>query len=90
MTENIPNLQRRCPRLGGPVPFGYCLDAGDDGLPCFNMCDCWWEDVDVVAYLKNRLSADAFEKLMGHRPVPKISGLLQLIEQAQKRSHSDD
>ena len=84
------NLERRCPRLGGPVNFAYCMDSGDAGLPCFMICDCWWEDIDVVEYLKNVLSAEAFETLMNRRPTPKISGLLQLIEQAQKRSRTDD
>jgi hypothetical protein len=90
MNQATHDLERRCPRLGGPVKFDYCMDSGDAGLPCAMICDCWWEDIDVVEYLKNVLSAEDFETLMNRRPTPKISGLLQLIEQAQKRSRTDD
>jgi hypothetical protein len=54
--------ERRCPRLGGSVKFGYCLDSGNDTLPCFKICDCWWEYFDVVAFLKNRLSDHDFDR----------------------------
>ena len=67
-------MERRCPRLGGFVRFGYCQEVGDDAL----------------TYLKNRISAQDFEILMKSRPKPKITGLLQLIEQAQKRSCIND
>jgi len=90
MNHAIHDMERRCPRLGGSVRFGYCLDVSDDTLPCFKICDCWWEYFDVVDYLKNRLSDRDFENLMKSRPKPKIAGLLQLIEQAQKRSCIDD
>lgn len=86
----IQDLERRCPRLGGSVKYGYCLDVGEDTLPCFKICDCWWEYFDVVDNLKNRLSDRDFENLMKSRPKPKITGLLQLIEQAQKRSCLND
>lgn len=84
------DMERRCPRLGSAVNFAYCLDAGDDTLPCFKICDCWWEVFDVVDYLKRTLSEQDFEKLMQNRPKPKLTSLLQLIEQAQKRSGIGD
>ncbi|MBI5589225.1 MAG: hypothetical protein HY881_01950 [Deltaproteobacteria bacterium] len=87
--HEIHDRERRCPRLGGSVRFGYC-HAGDDALPCFKICDCWWEYFDVVDYLKGKLSDRDFENLMKSRPKPKITGLLQLIELAQKRSCIDD
>ncbi len=86
----IHDMERRCPRLGGAVKFGYCLDAGDASLPCFKICDCWWEYFDVVGFLRKRLSDRNFENLMQSRPKPKLTGLLQLIEQARKRSRISD
>ena len=34
------HLERRCPRLGGDVAFGYCKVCGEEQSPCFNVFDC--------------------------------------------------
>jgi len=77
-------LERRCPRLGGQVPFGYCRRGGEGGEPCFRIVDCWWETFDVVRYLKDNLPADQFQALMDARPRPKIASLVELAEKARK------
>jgi len=79
-------LEKRCPRLGGPVPFRYCMDAGDGDLPCFKIMDCWWEDFDIQAYLKKTLSGDELERLLKARPPSKVASIIELIEQAKKRN----
>lgn len=76
-------LSRRCPRLGGPVTFGYCMGGEPTGL-CMHVVDCWWETFDVVAYLRDHLPADRFDELMRARPKPKIAALVELIEKARK------
>ena len=77
-------LERRCPRLGHPVPFRFCRFSEQE-RPCFKVLDCWWEQFDVVAYFKVRLSAADFDRL-AHRPPPdKVVSLLDLIRQAQER-----
>ncbi|MBW2410818.1 MAG: hypothetical protein JRF72_13545 [Deltaproteobacteria bacterium] len=78
-------MERRCPRLGGPVPFNYCLDAGKDQQLCFKIIDCWWETFDIVRYLQDNLPEDQFARLMQARPRPKIASLVELIEQAKSR-----
>ena len=80
------NLERRCPRLGGSVPFNYCMVVGEDKQPCFKVVDCWWEAFDIVRYLHDNLSEDQFNRLMNARPRPKIVSLVELIEQAKKRN----
>ena len=85
--ESLDNkLIRRCPRLGNPVPFEYCEVCDDREHPCFKILDCWWEYFDVVQYLKNRLPEDQFKRLMTAAPKPKVTILLELIEQARKRN----
>jgi len=80
-------LERRCPRLGSPVSFRYCLDCAEDHQPCFKIMDCWWEQFDITKYLKANLSEEAFAKLMSaNKPQPKITSLLDLIEQAKNRN----
>ena len=84
MEESIKKLIRRCPRLGNPVPFEYCEVCGDDQQPCFKILDCWWEHFEVVQYLKDHLPEDQFNQLMAARPKPKVTSLIELIEQAKK------
>ena len=84
MDKKQAELVRRCPRLGNPVPFNYCEVCGDDQQPCFKILDCWWEHFDVVRYLKDHLPEDQFNQLMTARPRPKVTSLIELIEQAKK------
>lgn len=87
MDESKDRLERRCPKLGGPVSFQYCrIDAGENGLPCFKIMDCWWEHFDVVAFLKANMPEAAFDKLAAAKPKPKVQSILELIEQAKKRN----
>ncbi len=81
----IDDLEMRCPRLGGPVTFGYCRRGGANARPCFKILDCWWQRFDVVGHLKSHLNREEFEAL-GQRPPEKITSLLDLIVQAQKNA----
>ena len=82
-------LERRCPRLGGDVAFGYCKACGDGETPCFKVFDCWWERFNVVAHMQACLSPDAFKAISGSRPQPKMTSLIDLIRQAQARASHD-
>ena len=86
MKNTQGSLVRRCPRLGNSVPFDYCEVCGDEQQPCFKILYCWWEHFDVVQYLKDSLTEDQFTRLMEARPKPKITSLIELIEQARKRN----
>ena len=80
-------LRRRCPRLGGPVAFGYCMSC-ESQRPCLKVIDCWWETFDVVRYLQDHLPAEQVDHLMQAQPKPKIAALVELIDQARKRAES--
>ncbi len=86
MKKTRNSMVRRCPRLGNSVPFDYCEISGDQQQPCFKIVDCWWEHFDVVRYLQDNLPADQFVRLMQARPKPKVASLVELIEQAKKRT----
>ena len=84
------DLQRRCPRLGGDVPFAYCCECEADNRACFKVLDCWWERFDVTAYFKKRLSPEDFDRLAARKPPPnKVTSILDLIQQAQERLSTD-
>lgn len=86
MDESRDHLEHRCPRLGGPVTFNYCRLHGGEQLPCWKILDCWWEIFDVVSFLKQYLSAEQFERLRNTQPKPKVTSLIELINQAKKRT----
>ena len=85
MDESKDLLNRRCPRLGGPVTFRYCRLCGDKSLPCWKIFDCWWELFDIKTYLKENLAEGTFSRLVNTKPTPKIKSLVELIEQAKNR-----
>ena len=84
MSSSGNPLERRCPRLGGPVSFSYCKTCDEDQQPCFKIIDCWWETFDVVRYLKDHFSEEQFNRLTNATPRPKIASLVELIEKAKK------
>ena len=88
MAAEKDHLERRCPRLGGPVSFRYCRLNSEENRPCFKILDCWWEAFDVVSHMKSSLPEEQFEELMNgrSRPKHKISSLVELIEQAKQRN----
>lgn len=84
MTHSINPLARRCPRLGGPVGFSYCMRCELE-QPCAKVVDCWWEAFDIVRYIKDHLPEDQYMRLMNSRPKPKVASLVEMAEQAKKR-----
>jgi hypothetical protein len=83
-------LQRRCPRLGGLVPFRYCRNGAAAPEICFKVLDCWWERFDVVGFFKDRLSSEAFAKLHSPPTPDKISSLIELVNQARQSANRKD
>jgi hypothetical protein len=88
-TVDKDDLKIRCPRLGGPVPFSYCDQTGHNGHPCFKVMDCWWQYFDVMDYLKKRFSTEELAEFLDQQPRPKLTGILELIEQARQNSTPD-
>jgi hypothetical protein len=76
----------RCRRLGHEVAFRYCRTQ-EGCTPCPSIMDCWWESFDVRAFLKENLPAQELAALAERRPRAKVVTLLDLIEQARRRTH---
>ena len=83
------NREIRCPRLGGPVPFAYCEGAGANGTPCFKVLDCWWQQFDVESYLRQRLGTEELRALLGRPPQPKVTSIIEAIQQARRSTDSN-
>ena len=89
MDKSWDQLERRCPRLGGPVTFAYCRSNDNNDLPCWKVFDCWWETVDVVAYMKENLTDEQYDGLRNAQPKQKMTSLLELIAKAKKEDATD-
>ena len=76
--------ERRCPRLGHTVTFGYCRRQEYDRL-CPRIIECWWQHFDVVAFLEEAIGAEAVRELQNAPRPDKVSSLIELIEQAKRR-----
>lgn len=83
--KNYDDLQRRCPRLGGPVEFKYCRSCEKNERMCWKVIDCWWEYFDIQAYLEAHLPPEEIKALTQACPQPKIASLVDLIQQAKSR-----
>jgi len=83
MQIDIEKYERRCPRLGGPVPFTYCESCAEQNSHCFKILDCWWERFDVVGYLKKTLTPTEFDRIARTKPQPKVASLIELIQKAK-------
>lgn len=73
----------RCPRLGHQIEFSYCRFE-NRGLPCFKVLDCWYTHFQVADFLKEELSSEEWDKTFNRPPMPKLTSLVELIEQAKK------
>lgn len=75
----------RCPRLGHQIYFSYCR-IENKGLPCFKTLDCWFPHFLVEEYLRKELEPEEWEKAFTKPKTTKMASLLELIEQAKKRT----
>lgn len=91
MTKSTPPADERtirCPRLGHQISFSFCRYE-NRGLPCFKTLDCWHAYFPVEAHLRAELTPEDWEKSFNRPLKPKVTSLLELIEQAKKVKEQD-
>jgi len=81
----LDEMPIRCPRLGGPVTFGYCR-VESMRRPCFRTIVCWAGRFDVEEYFRKSLTEDEYNDCFCKPPTPKMTSLMELIENAKKLS----
>lgn len=73
----------RCPKLGGPVSFGYCRIENNQ-QPCQRAIGCWSLYFDAESYFKENLSPEEFTACFSQPTKHRVATLIDLIEQAKK------
>jgi len=85
--ETYDGLEIRCRLLGHAVPFRYCRRVAE-GLPCRLVLDCWHERFPVDEFLRRHYSPEQIQRILAP-PKPKLTSLVELIEQARRRVGQD-
>ena len=78
----------RCPRLGHQITFSYCRKE-NHGLPCFKTLDCWFPHFMVEDYMRQELGPEQWERAFSRSGKTKVMSLVELIEQAKKRTSEE-
>lgn len=79
------NFEIRCRKLGHQIGFAYCRRE-NAGLPCVKTLDCWHQYFPVEALLRRELTEKEWYDLFEKPQKPKLLSLLELLEQAQKKT----
>jgi len=74
-----------CRRLGHWLTFNYCRRESD-GLPCRKIVDCWFEKLPIKEFLKENYKEEEISYVF-ESSKPKITSIIELIEQAKKRNN---
>lgn len=84
MIDEHDQRMKRCPMLGHDLAFSYCRQPGRD-VPCGKIYDCWWEKLDVTAFMQANYSPQIIAEVLRPKP-PKMQSLLDIIAVARKRT----
>jgi len=85
MINQHDKLSQRCRRLGSDINFEYCRLHAEPGQPCSSIIQCWWERFDVLSFLRQHLTNDQLKALEQPQAKPKITKLMEIIQEAQRR-----
>ncbi|MCL7489501.1 MAG: hypothetical protein M8357_15145 [Desulfobulbaceae bacterium] len=85
LTPPDDSLQIRCSKLGHQISFSYCRRE-NFGLPCIRIITCWHSIFRVEEYLRQELTDEEWREAFEKPVKPKVLTLVELIEQAQKRT----
>lgn len=78
------NLEIRCPRLGGEVTFGYCMQERGN-LPCPRVITCWQTYFPVETYLKKKLTPEEWDRCFNQPPGDKIATIFDIADALKKK-----
>lgn len=86
--DSHDNRKLRCRMLGHEINFNYCR-TGVDNLPCRKIFDCWFEIFDIADFMRQHYSPEQIEEILSE-PKDKVTTIVDLIRQAQKRAEKGD
>lgn len=79
LNKKYDTLIKRCPSLGGEVPFLYCRQLNVGG-PCHRLISCWSERFDIYGYIKEIYTKEEIEKYFMHSGQGRLNNILKELE----------
>ena len=80
--EDQDNTMIYCRMLGHEVLFSYCRH-GVMSQPCRKILDCWFHTFDIEPFIREHFTEDQIKAFLAP-PKPKVTTLIELIQQAQE------
>jgi len=77
------HLTKRCPSLGGEVPFLYCRKQ-NEGKLCLRLPECWTGLIDVQVYLQTFFTPEEIGILFSASPPGRMKTFLLNLERVNK------
>ncbi len=84
MIDEHDDKSRRCPPLGGPVPFKYCRTVNNK-LPCHRILECWGAKFDVAEWLKENYTDNEIRQSMTPDGRSRLDKILRAAHEAKKK-----
>ncbi len=84
MIDEHDDLSRRCPPLGGPVPFKYCRTMNRK-LPCQRIVQCWGPKFNVIEWLKENYSPEQIEQALTPDTRSRLDKILETAHETSSK-----
>ncbi|MFO7867349.1 MAG: hypothetical protein R6V02_11155 [Candidatus Aminicenantes bacterium] len=81
--QKVEKQRTYCRKLGHFIKFGYCLQCGQENLPCSRVFDCWHRIFPVEAYIRSHYSKEEIQKIMAPPP-PRMTAILDMVARIQR------
>jgi len=81
--DKYDNERIYCRKLGHWITFNYCRQE-TGGLPCRKIVDCWFEKLQIKEFLNENYEEEKISYIF-ESSRPKLTSIIELIEQAKKR-----
>jgi len=86
MIDEYDDLERRCPQLGGPVPFKYCRTMNEK-LPCRRVIECWGIKFDAPEWLSKNYTPEQVEQAFTPDTRTRIDKILEIAHEARSKKN---
>ena len=82
MKEQYDEKNGYCRMLGHTLAFKYCR-VMNEGLPCHNILNCWFERFEVEAFIAENYSKEE-QQTVFQPPKTRIAAMTEAVEKVKK------
>jgi hypothetical protein len=86
MKEQYDDKSGYCRMLGPTLGFNYCRRM-QEGLPCYNILNCWFERFPVEEFIGENYSTEE-QKLIFKPPKKKLDALAEVLNNVSAKDRA--